>query len=51
MTILIQILAAAIGTVAFGGIFGVPGRYYPYCGLIGGAGSAAYALLWEKFHF
>ena len=51
MTILIQILAAAAGTVAFGGLFGVPGRYYPYCGLIGGAGWAAYALLWEQFHF
>ena len=29
MTILIQILAATAGTVAFGGLFGVPGRYCP----------------------
>ena len=35
MTDLLQILAAGIGTVAFGALFGVPSKYYPYCGLIG----------------
>lgn len=35
MTDLLQILAAGIGTVAFGALFGVPSKYYPYCGQIG----------------
>jgi uncharacterized membrane protein YjjB (DUF3815 family) len=34
-----------IGTVAFSALFGVPAVYYPYCGLIGGAGWAVYSLL------
>lgn len=51
MNFLIQFLAAAVGTVAFGAMFGVPRQYYPYCGLIGGAGWAVYVLLWEKLHF
>jgi uncharacterized membrane protein YjjB (DUF3815 family) len=34
-----------IGTVAFSVLFGVPRTYYPYCGLIGGAGWAVYSLL------
>ncbi|MDO4293512.1 MAG: threonine/serine exporter family protein [Eubacteriales bacterium] len=46
-TLLTQILAAGIGTVAFGAIFGVPTRYYPYCGVIGGAGWAVYVVLWQ----
>lgn len=51
MTLLTQVLAAGIGTVAFGAIFGVPKQYYPYCGLIGGAGWAVYVILWEMLHF
>lgn len=37
-----QILAAAIGTVAFSVLFGVPRKFYPYCGLIGGCGWMVY---------
>lgn len=51
MTLITQILAAGVGTVAFGAIFGVPKQYYPYCGLIGGAGWAVYVVLWEMLHF
>ncbi|MDO4331763.1 MAG: threonine/serine exporter family protein [Eubacteriales bacterium] len=51
MTLLTQVLAAAVGTVAFGAIFGVPKKYYVYCGLIGGAGWAVYVILWEGLHF
>lgn len=39
---IIQLLAAMIGTVAFSALFGVPSRYYSYCGLIGGAGWGVY---------
>lgn len=48
MTLLTQVLAAIAGTVAFGAIFGVEKKYYPYCGLIGGAGWAVYVILWER---
>ena len=40
-----QLMAAAVGTVAFALLFGVPRRYYPYCGLIGAAGWLLYLLL------
>lgn len=42
-----QICAAMVGTVAFSLLFGVPRQYYPWCGLIGGAGWAVYALASE----
>lgn len=45
---LIEILAAMVGTVAFSVLFGVPRRYYRYCGLIGGAGWAVYSLLADQ---
>ena len=51
MTDLLQILAAGIGTVAFGALFGVPSKYYPYCGLIGAAGWAVYVFLWMRTGF
>lgn len=38
-----QIIAAAIGTVAFSLLFSVPRIYYPYCGLIGGLGWVVYS--------
>lgn len=38
-----QLIAAMIGTVAFSVLFGVPRKYYLYCGLIGGAGWAIYS--------
>lgn len=36
--IITQTLAAAVATVGFSLLFGTPVRYYPFCGLIGGAG-------------
>lgn len=51
MTALLKVLAAGVGTVAFGALFGVPAQYYLYCGLIGGAGWAVYVGLWETMHF
>ena len=44
-----EILAAMVGTIAFSLVFGVPRKYYAYCGLIGGAGWGVYSaagLLW-----
>lgn len=42
---IVQVLAAAIGTVAFSVLFGVPRQYYIYCGLVGGAGFWLYLIL------
>ena len=44
-TIVISTAAAAVGTVAFALLFGVPCRFFPYCGVIGGAGWLLYSLL------
>ena len=44
-----EILAAMVGTIAFSLLFGLPRKYYAYCGLIGGAGWGVYSasgLLW-----
>lgn len=35
---IMELCAAMAGTVAFSLLFGVPGRFYPMCGIIGGAG-------------
>lgn len=43
-----EILAAVFGTFAFAVLFGVPGKYYPYCGIIGGCSWIAY-LFFERF--
>lgn len=43
MNLLLQVAAAIGGTVSFSLLFGVPTRYYPYCGLIGGAGWIVYS--------
>lgn len=40
-----QVLAAVIVTIGFSVIYSVPKEYYPYCGLIGGAGWLCYLLL------
>lgn len=40
-----EVLAAAAGTIAFSVLFSVPTKYYPYCGVCGGAGWLVYALL------
>ena len=45
----VSTLAAAGGTVAFALLFGVPGRFYPCCGMIGGAGLLLYSLLEGRF--
>ena len=40
---IIQMIAAMAGTISFSLLFGVPTKYYPYCGLIGGAGWGVYS--------
>ena len=35
---IVQTLMATAGTVAFALLFGVPRRYFLFCGIIGGAG-------------
>ncbi|MGN0334634.1 MAG: threonine/serine exporter family protein [Lachnospiraceae bacterium] len=40
-----ELLAAAAGTVAFALLFGVPEKYYVYCGLIGASGWLLYEVL------
>lgn len=42
---ILEILAAMAGTVAFSVLFGVPRQYYPYCAVIGGAGWAVYSAI------
>ena len=43
--IFVETLAAALGSVAFSLLFGVPDRYYAQCGLTGGCGWLLYRLL------
>ena len=40
-----ELIAAAIGTIAFSLLFGVPKKYYLYCGGIGAAGWLVYKLM------
>ena len=40
-----QVCAAMMGTIAFSLLFGVPRKYYIWCGLIEGAGWAVYVLV------
>ena len=40
-----ELIAAAIGTMAFALLFGVPKKYYLYCGGIGAAGWLVYKLM------
>ena len=40
--LLIQTCAAAMATIGFSLLFGVPARYYPSCALIGGVSWLAY---------
>lgn len=42
---IMQIIVAGVGTVAFSILFGVPKLYYPYCGIIGSAGWFIYSIL------
>ena len=43
--LLLEVLAATAGTIAFSLLFGVPGKYYLECGLTGGIGWLFYRLL------
>ena len=43
--ILIETVAAALGSVAFSLLFGAPEKYYLECGLTGGGGWLLYRLL------
>ena len=43
-----ELISAAVGTVAFSLLFGVPRKFYFYCGGIGAAGWFMYKLMLEK---
>lgn len=45
MTMLIQFIVAMGATITFSLLFGVPAKYYPVCGLTGGAGWLVYSLM------
>lgn len=42
---IMKIALAMVGTIAFSVLFSVPKKYYPGCGLIGGAGWLVYSLV------
>lgn len=44
MLLVLQIIAAMAGTIAFSVLFFVPRQYYLYCGMIGAAGWAVYSI-------
>ena len=44
---ILELISAAIGTMAFSLLFGVPRKYYAYCGGIGAAGWLVYKLMLE----
>ena len=39
-----QLTAAFLGTVAFGYLFGIPGKHYGFCGLCGSVAWGVYVL-------
>ena len=45
---ILELVSAAVGTVAFSLLFGVPRKFYFYCGGIGAAGWLMYKLMLEK---
>ena len=47
MTLVVQVLGATVGSVAFSLIYGVPKQYYPWCGVTGGVGWFVYLLAKE----
>lgn len=47
---IVQIIAAMAGTIAFSLLFGVPTKFYPFCGLIGGAGWGVYCAAGLSFN-
>lgn len=46
--LVLEVFAAAIGTIAFSVLFYVPRRYYGFCGICGAAGWLMYSLLYKK---
>lgn len=51
MSMLLEMIPAAIGTVAFAVIFNIPVKYYPYCAPIGAAGWLMYRVMTELVGF
>ena len=45
MSFIVELLAAATGTVAFSVLFFVPRKYYAFCGICGAAGWAVYSFM------
>ena len=45
---ILELVSAAVGTVAFSLLFGVPKKFYLHCGGIGAAGWLVYKLMLEK---
>ena len=45
LMILAELAAVTVATIGFALLFGVPVRYYPYCGLIGGVGWLFYKVM------
>ena len=45
---ILELISATVGTVAFSLLFGVPRKFYLYCGGIGAAGWLMYKLMLEK---
>ena len=47
MRMVLEMIPAALGTVAFAVLFGIPGKYYRYCAPIGAAGWLLYRVMTE----
>lgn len=47
MKTFLELIPAAIGTVAFAVLFAIPKKYYPYCAAIGAAGWLLYRMMTE----
>lgn len=46
---ILELVSAAVGTMAFSLLFGVPKKFYLHCGGIGAAGWLVYKLMLEKY--
>ena len=44
ISVLMQVIGATIGTIAFSLLYGVPKKYYPCCGIVGGVGWLVYLM-------
>lgn len=45
MKMLLELIPAATGTVAFAILYGIPKKYYPYCAAIGASGWLLYRVM------